>query len=138
MRRLPLLLAPAWLCACIAPSVVESSGRAVQVEHAALDWHPAEPAELSGLFESIAIEGEAAASLWRVQYHFSRNGSWTGAALVIGDAEPQFQTLSGSWTLERGNLDLGDGVPLRAEVAPEHMRLTFEGGSVVLRRAAVE
>lgn len=137
MRAL-LLLALATAPSCIAPSVIDSSGRAVPVEAAQLTWRPAQPADLAGLFESIAIEGEAAASISRIYYHFSADGHYTGAALVIGGPQPEFQTLSGTWTISDGQLDLGDGQSVAAEYAPEHLRLVSEGGVATLRRAAVE
>lgn len=143
MRRRAVLLGLAGLAAtlvsgCIAPSVVDSTGRGVQVEPAALDWRPAGPEALDGFFESLSIEGEAAAALVRIYYHFAPSGSYTGAALVIGGNEPEFQTLSGQWKLGPEGLDLGDGVPVRLLAAPEHLRLESEGGVVTLRRRALE
>ena len=126
-----------FLAACISPSVVESSGRAVAAEASTLDWRPATASDLRGLYESTAIEGEVAASLWRVYYHFSVGGSYTGAALLVGDP-PQFQTLSGTWSLADGQLDLGQGQVVRASVAGEQLKLESEGGVAVLRRAAVQ
>ena len=46
LAGLALALAPA----CITPSVVASTGRAVQAEPAALDWQPAGPEALDGFF----------------------------------------------------------------------------------------
>jgi len=134
------------LCAaagCIAPSVLESSGRAPVVEPpAALAWHAALPADLSGLFESVSVEGESAASLWKVYYHFTpagdAGGTYSGAALVIGEAGPGFQTLSGAWSLRDGALDLGDGQPVRASAAPGHLRLESGAGSAVLRSVVLQ
>jgi hypothetical protein len=134
LAGLALALAPA----CISPSVVDSTGRGVQLEPAALDWRPAGPEALDGFFESISIEGEAAAALVRIYYHFAPSGSYTGAALVIGGAEPEFQTLSGQWKLGPDGLDLGDGVPVRLLATPEHLRLESEGGVVTLRKRALE
>jgi hypothetical protein len=128
------LLAPA----CIAPSVVDSSGRAVESAAEELAWRDAQPRDFDGLFESTAIEGEAAAVIGRIYYHFSPAGSYTGAALVIGGAEPEFQTLSGRWTLGPDGLDLGDGVPVRASASEGHLRLASDGGVVTLQRQVIE
>jgi hypothetical protein len=137
---LPVELALAMTAApaCITPSVLESSGRAVEVAPAELAWRPAVAEDLRGLWESVAIEGEAAASLWRVYYHFASDGTYTGAALVIGGAQPEFQTLSGSWTLADGVLDLGEGNTARASVAALELRLQTDGGTAILRQAAVQ
>lgn len=134
LAGLALALAPA----CIAPSVVASTGRSVQVEPAALDWQLAGAEALDGFFESVSIEGEAAAAIVRIYYHFAPSGSYTGAALVIGGNEPEFQTLSGMWTFGPEGLDLGDGMPVRLLAAPEHLRIESEGGVVTLRKRALE
>lgn len=130
-------LALALFPACIAPSVVASSGRSVAVEQAEPAWRPAEASDLAGLFESTAIEGEVSASLSRVWYHFAADGTYSGAALVVAGENPLFQTLSGSWSLADGVLDLGDGTSVRASVAGERLRLESEGGVALLARAAV-
>lgn len=131
-------LACALLPACIAPSVVASTGRAVEApEERAPDWREPQAADLEGLWESVAIEGEVAASLSRVWYHFAADGTYSGAALVLAEANPAFQTLSGSWTLRGAALDLGDGTTVRASIAADRLRLESEGGIAVLRRAAV-
>lgn len=144
MRSSALLLvlaaAPA---ACIAPSVVGSEGRAVQATPQARDWRPARVEDLDGLFESTSIEGEAAVALWRIHYHFAvtpgeSGGSYSGAALVLGGATPQFQTLSGVWRLNEGALELDGAVAAQATVAGELLRLENEGGTVLLRRAAIQ
>jgi hypothetical protein len=121
------------LAGCISPSVVESSGRAVAEPTAHLELRPATAAELEGLWESTAIEGEAAASLACVLYLFSADGAYTGAALVL-DERPTFQTLSGAWSLDEGSLDLGDGNVTRARIAGDRLELSSEGGAVWLRR----
>jgi hypothetical protein len=128
------LLAPA----CIAPSVVDSSGRAVALAATQVEWRDAQPADFDGLFESTAIEGDAAAAIGRIYYHFASSGSYTGAALVIGGADPEFQTLTGRWALGTDGLDLGDGVPVRASAAEGWLRLASEGGVVTLHKQAIE
>jgi hypothetical protein len=136
MQRLLLLVA--LMPACIAPSVVDSTGRDVEAVDIALEWRPATNEDFDGFFESTSIEGEAAASLGRIYYHFARRGTYTGAALVIGEGEPTFQTLTGQWTLAASGLDLGDGVYVRASAAQGHLRLASEGGVVTLERRAIE
>lgn len=128
---------------CIAPSVVSSSGRSVS-STAPSDWRPAAPADLAGLFESVAVEGPDAQALARVLYHFTLDadvdaagGVYTGAALVIGDGAPQFQTLGGVWRVLAGRLEL-DGVDAAGvQVAGEWLRLESESGAIVLRKAAL-
>ena len=123
------------LSGCIAPSVVESSGRAVADSKPALEWHPAAAADLAGPFESESIEGEAAGALLKLYYHFAPDGRYSGAALVVGDEGPAFQTLTGTFTLDDGSsIDLGDGALARISVAGERLRLESEGNVIVLRR----
>lgn len=138
MRR-ALGIALALACAaCAGSSRLERSDRAVAPEQAQLDWLPAEPADLLGLFESVSIEGEAASALWKVYYHFAADGSYTGAALVIGGSHPEFQTLSGSWTLAHGILDLGQDERLSVRAAPDHLELESSGGIAILRRVELQ
>ena len=124
--------------ACIAPSVVDSAGRAVLPATAELAWQPARRADLRGLFESISIEGEVAESLWKIYYVFAERGTYSGAALVVGAGEPEFQTLSGSWRLDGDILDLGEGQTARVSSAAEHLKLESERGVAILRRASVQ
>lgn len=134
-RMLTFAASALCLAGCIAPSVVDSSGRAVADTSSELELRPATAAELEGLWQSTAIEGEAAASLACVLYFFSADGAYTGAALVVGE-RPAFQTLSGTWSLDQGRLDLGHGNVASARVAGDRLELASEGGSVSLRRVA--
>jgi hypothetical protein len=139
--RIALLAA---LCGgCIAPSVVDSSGRAVELAPEQASWSPARSEQLDGLFESLSIDGEAAASLWRVHYHFvppsaSSPGTFTGAALVLGGESPQFQTLNGEWRLVAGRIEFADGSSALAFTGGDLLKLESEGGVVVLRRVAIQ
>ncbi len=136
MRALLLVLflaAPA----CIMPSVLDEQARAVEHAPAEVAWQALEAQNLNGLFESVSIEGERAALLWKIYYHFASDGTFTGAALVIGGAQPAFQTLSGNWKLDPNGLDLGDGQPVRASWAPGQLKLESEGTVVILRRVAI-
>lgn len=145
-RRLALAFAagaPLLAPACIAPSVVDSAGRAAPVDRVAHAWIPASPADLDGLFESHAIEGEAAASLGRVSYHFTRDGEkasgwFTGAALVIGGERPSFQTLEGEWRLVEGLLSFSDGAEARAFVSGDFLKLATGPDAVILSRVEVQ
>lgn len=123
---------------CIAPSVLDSTGRGIQTSEKQLEWRTATSEDFDGFFESTSIEGEAAAAISRIYYHFARGGTYTGAALVIGGSEPEFQTLNGTWRLLDGQLDLGDGAPVRVRAATGHLRLENEGGVVTLARRAIE
>lgn len=136
MRSLPLVLlflAPA----CIMPSVLDEKARAVDRAPAEVHWRAPRAEDLNGLFESVSIEGEKAVVLWKIYYHFAGDGTFTGAALVIGGEQPAFQTLSGTWKLDEDGLDLGDGQPVRASCAPDLLKLESEGTVVVLRRVAI-
>ena len=133
-----LALAPA----CIAPSVVSSSGRSILDVPDDAAWVEAVPADLAGLFESVRIDGPAAASVWRLYYHFSPEdgggGAYTGAALLVGEDGPAFQTLSGRWRLVQGVLELGEGESARCSASGDRRRLETPSGTVILRRAAVD
>jgi hypothetical protein len=125
--------------ACARGGALEPAARGVApVVEEARTWRPAEARDLTGLFESRAIEGEAAGALWKVYYHFAVNGSYTGAALVIGGAQPEFQTLAGRWTLADGVLDLGQGERLAARVAGDELELESPGGRARLVRVALQ
>jgi hypothetical protein len=136
VRRLALVLLIA-APACIAPSVLDEQARAVERAPAEVQWRAPTPADLDGLYESVSIEGEKAAQLWKIYYHFASDGTFSGAALLLGGAQPEFQTLSGTWKLDERGLDLGDGEPVRASAAPDQLKLESEGTLVILRRVAI-
>ncbi|HTF86798.1 MAG TPA: hypothetical protein VK843_00190 [Planctomycetota bacterium] len=129
-----LLAAPG----CITPNVLDTKARVVEQAPAAIVWEAARPENLRGLFESTAIEGEAAASYWKIYYHFADDGTYTGAALVIGGEQPQFQTLAGIWKLDDQGLDLGNGQSGRAFAAPGMLKLESEGVTVILKIVAAQ
>lgn len=121
------------LPACLASTVVERDARAVQASEVEPEWRAAEPADLDGLYESERLEGEAAAALWKLYYHFTPDGTYTGAALVFDGRRAAFQTLSGTWSLAGGLLEL-DGVEgARASVAGDLLRIENEAGTAVFR-----
>ena len=133
MRRLlPLLFVAA--SSCITPNVLDETKRGVEAPLAQVAWQSAVAADLNGLFESTSIEGEAAAALWKIYYHFAPDGTFSGAALVIGADQPQFQTLTGTWKLDENGLDLGNGQIGRAFVAPLQLKFEAEDGVFIFRR----
>jgi hypothetical protein len=140
--RTSFLLVAVSLCAtaaaCITPSVVGSSGRAVAPASQESQWVPAQAFDLDGLWESVATEGARSPRCGRVCDVFSADGSYTGVALVLGGANPEFQTLSGRWKHQEAKLDLGDGQTVRADVPDEHLRLSSAGDVAILRRAAIQ
>jgi hypothetical protein len=124
--------------ACIAPSVVASSGRAVVVEESAIAWRAATAEDLIGFLRSERIEGDVAASLSRIDYYFAADGFYTGAALVLGGAHPEFQTLNGTWRLDAEGLVLDEGAPVECSANGERVRIATPDGTVVLRRGDLE
>jgi hypothetical protein len=126
------------LPACLASSVVDASARAVEVHEDQRAWRTAEPGDLTGLFESVRLEGEAAAALWKVYYHFASDGTYTGAALVFDGERAQFQTLSGTWSLAGGRLEIDGADDSRASVSGGDLRVEGAAGTAYFRRAAEE
>jgi hypothetical protein len=138
IARTAALVSLLGLGACISPSVLDSEGRAIDASGDDLAWSAARAEDFDGLFESVRIEGDVASALGKVYYHFSPDGTFSGAALVFDGARPAFQTLSGTWTLSEVGLDLGDGEPARAFVAVDHVKLETSEGTAVLRRVPLE
>jgi hypothetical protein len=136
MRRPHLVLLATALATtgCIAPSVVDSAGRAVALESGPIDWRAATADDVSGLWESTSIEGDAAASVLRIWYAFARGGDYSGAALVTGENGPVFQALGGRWTLAGEVIDLGGGQEAAVWAASGCLKLATDGGIVVLAR----
>lgn len=119
---------------CLSSKATPRAERMPPERAPAIAWRPAERGDLLGYFESLAVEGEAAASLWRVYYHFADDDSYTGAALVGPFDAPRFQTLEGTWRLDAGGLVLDGGEPVQALSSDPLLRLDTPGGSLVLRR----
>ncbi|MBL8695249.1 MAG: hypothetical protein JNJ88_14240 [Planctomycetes bacterium] len=136
-RLLFALAGVAALPSCISPSVLEAEKRAIESPALQLEWTQAAASQLEGLFESVELQGEMAEVVWRIEYHFSRDGSYSGAALVLQGARPEFQTLSGRWRLEEGRLLLDDAAPALALAAPGHLRIQSEQGSLTLRSVSL-
>lgn len=139
VRLLPVLLGVVALAsACYHARVLGQAERAVAPLAPERSWRPAEPSDLHGLYESVSIEGEAAAALWRIHYHFAPDGTYSGAALMLGGPQPEFQTLSGTWRLSDSTLEFDGASSARAAIAGDELRLETEGGVVVLRRTAIQ
>lgn len=120
---------------CIPSNVVAVEDRAVAVPVQELHWDQPLPELLDGLYESIDIRGDVAGGLWKVWYFFGSDGHYSGAALVLGPLGPEFQTLSGSYRVVDGRLDLGDGAePANLLAATDHLQVSSPEGEVVLRR----
>lgn len=135
MRPAALLALPIALAACIPSNVVADADRAVTRPVAQLAWTEPVPAALAGLYESVDVRGEAAQAMQKVYYWFAASGDFTGAALVLVDGVPQFQTLVGRYRIAQDQLWLGaDSEPVTLRAARGHVRFTSPEGDLVLRR----
>ena len=137
MRR-PLLrtfaacaLAPLFT-GCIASNVVAPEQRMVVEDLAELQWKAAPGLQLQGLYESVDIRGDAAASLRKVYYLFADDGTYTAAALTEAGGTYAFQTLSGTWRSDQLGLSLDGGDPVVLEQAQAHLRILAPNGELVL------
>lgn len=134
-RFAAVLCAAAFLAGCYPSNVLEESDRAVLVHEDAIAWSPIAPESLPGAWAAERIEGDLAASLADVRYIFYGDGSYTGAGLVIGDRNPVYQTLDGSWHLAEGRLILDGAEPgVGIEGCGDRIRLSSEAGTIVFRR----
>jgi ABC-type nitrate/sulfonate/bicarbonate transport system substrate-binding protein len=136
-RCVALACAGLLLAGCAGSGTLDPATR-MRVEASALEqWRALEAGELEGLYESERIEGEVAAALWKVEYHFDAGGAFSGAALVFGERGPEFQTLNGAWSVPAaGLLRLGED-EARAALDGERLRLELGGGVLILRREAL-
>ncbi|HEX5052132.1 MAG TPA: hypothetical protein VFZ65_10190 [Planctomycetota bacterium] len=137
-RWLAWLAAAAGTAGCIGSSVVATEDRLVVPRLEDLQFTPAAGLQLSGLYESIEVRGDAAVSLRKVYYLFGPDGSYTAAALTEADGVPSFQTLNGTWRSDEAGLSLDGGAPVLLEQAPEHLRITAPNGVLVLRRGSLQ
>ena len=121
---------------CYPSNVVAVRDRAVAIgAEDGAQWRTCAIADLSGYFESYAVDGDAALSLRKVYYLFVKGGRYTGAALVESDEGASFQTLGGTYVLEGGMLALDGAAGARCEAADGgFLRIAMEGGSIVLCR----
>jgi hypothetical protein len=133
-----LVIGSGLLGGCIASNVVAVEQRSVQQPVAELPFVAAPELVLDGLYESLAITGDAALSLRRIYYLFRPDGTYTAAALTEGERGAAFQTLNGTWSNTATGLSLDGAEPVRLERADEHLRITAPNGSVVLRRSALQ
>jgi len=119
---------------CIAPSVLARDERAVSSSVSEPSWHAAFREELLGWFESTRIEGDAAESFLEIEYYFAADGTYSGAALAHAAQGPEFQTLTGRWTLAGAEITFDGGETARVLAAPGWLRFESNEGIVVLRR----
>lgn len=136
------------LAGCASSGVLDEDARVVELEAARLAWaEPDENFELTGLYESTLVEGEAAGVLWKVYYHFTPGaspdsrleaGAYTGAALVFDGLRADFQVLSGEWSRNGARLELSGAGALDVAAAGDHLRLSNPEGAVTLLRVPFE
>jgi hypothetical protein len=119
---------------CIASNVVAPEQRMVAEPLQERVFEPAPTLRLDGLFESVDIQGDAAASLRKIYYLFSADGTYTAAALAEVAGSYSFQTLSGTWQNDAAGLVLDGGNPVKLEQSGDYLRLVAAGGLVVLVR----
>jgi hypothetical protein len=130
-----VLLAGLALGACYTSNVLDASQRAVHEPLPAVAWRPATGADFDGLFESAALEGDVAASVRALWYHFAPDGAWSGAALIADGDGARFTVLQGRFVLRDGTLELEPGAPpAAARAGGGHLRLESAAGCVVLRK----
>lgn len=123
--------------ACFGGGLLDQKDRAVVASPLeALVFAPAGPMVLDGLYESVDIQGDMALQWRKVYYLFFADGGYTAAALGEGAQHPEFTTLSGTWQVD-GGLSLDGSEPLRLEIAGEHLRISADGGSLVLAHRSV-
>jgi hypothetical protein len=123
------------LAGCYASNVVAVRDRTVVDDVTALAWRPAQADDVPGLYESVAVQGDAAFALRRVYYWFSSDGRYAGAALIAADTGMAFQTLAGTWRLGPEGFVLDAAAPAQLLAAPEHLRIDAGNGVLVLRRS---
>ena len=137
--RAVFALAAVLLGGCYASNVVAVKDRMVRDDLGELAWRPATPADLDGLFASVAITGDAALVLRRIDYWFGEGGRYAAAALQDeGGDGPSFQVASGRWSLTEQGLVLDGQEPAECTVANDHLRLVTAAGAIVLRREALQ
>lgn len=129
--------------ACIPSNVVAKRDRAVELDSGGLDpanpaWRPLVAEDLEGLYRSVRITGDAAASvLWMAYYFAGKDGKYSGAALVTG-APPSFQTLAGRFELQEESILVMDGQRVPARAMERYLELATHNGTVILERAPIE
>ena len=134
LRKVVAVAVLASLGSCIAPSVLDESARAIDTE-IEREWRPAVVEDLNGLYGSIDIKGPAAAALSKLFYSFEPDGGYTGAAL-FSEVPPRFETLSGAWVLDGGEVSLDGNEPATLEAADGALRMSGAEGTVTFVRVA--
>jgi len=119
---------------CIPSNVVAREERMVVDDVSALDWQPANGVALLGLYETVDVRGEVAASLRKIYYRFAEDGTYTAAALIESAGAFQFQTIDGTWRADENGLVLDDGEPVQLDRADGgYLRIRTETGTIVLQ-----
>lgn len=101
------------------------------------EWAPVDRESFPGTYAADSIFGDAAANLLDVRYVFRDNGSYSGAALVVGDEGLEYQTLTGSWVIgdSGSSLLLDDRTPgLSLGMHEDRIRIASAAGTVILER----
>jgi len=131
-RRVAAVLSSLALAGCFGGTHINPDERDIVVPGLNLTFQPAGVVVLDGLYESVDIQGDTALSWRKIYYLFSPNGSYTAAALGSSDSGPAFTTLTGTWKCDARGLSLDDSEPLQLDAAPEHLRLSAAGSTIVL------
>lgn len=119
---------------CIPSNVVAREQRMVVDDTSALDWQPANGVALQGLYETVDVRGEVAASLRKIYYRFAEDGTYTAAALIESAGAFQFQTIDGTWRANEDGLVLDDGEPVQLDRADGgFLRIRTATGTLVLQ-----
>ena len=121
------------LGSCFPSNILKLKQRSIIQPSAEIDWRPANLQEIPGLYTSTEINGPMANVLRRIVYLFDDDGTYTASALFYGPPA-EFQVLRGTWTLEGALIKLDDSAPAPIEWGIEHIRISGEEGSVVLRQ----
>ena len=96
-------------------------------------WQAATSDDLLGAWATTRTEGDLASAGVRYEFLFNPEGTYYLVVLVDSPQGLQFQVLHGEWTVEQGQLDLGEGSPhFRAESSADFLRLSATRGRLVL------
>lgn len=135
-RSLALCLTCLLSLGCYASNVVAVDDREVKEREVKVTWRPAVAADLPGFYATSKIEGELAGGVLKAYYLFGAE-TYSGAALVLTPAGPQFRVLeeSGSYVLGEQGLDLRDGSgPVAVDAALGKLRLRSKGSTLIFER----
>lgn len=138
IARVGLWALVALTAGCYPSNVLDTSLRAVEIEAPDVDdWAPVARDQFPGTYASESIFGDAAASLLDVRYVFRDNGTYSGAALVVGESGLEYQTLTGTWSISDSGstLVLDDRAPgFSLGMHENRIRVASDAGTVILER----